>query len=167
MWGKRARSWHNSRTGAQKRTALGTSPERRPTHLRACAPIRSVRFHFLRERTRHRPRYRLGRGRRRLEPLRRLDLDLVVPVDPRSRRDQMADDDVLLEPQQVVPRAADRRVGQHARGLLERRRRNERLRRQARLGDPQKQGLVGRWLASLLYDSVLLVREGLLIPAYH
>src|SRR2546425_8878489 len=97
MWGKRARSWHNSRTGAQKRTALGTSPERRPTHLRACAPIRSVRFHFLRERTRHRARYRLGRGRRRLEPLPRLDLDLVVAVDARARRDEMADDDVRSE----------------------------------------------------------------------
>src|SRR6266436_8992111 len=163
MWGKRARSWHNSRTGAQKRTALGTSPERRPTHLRACAPIRSVRFHFLRERTRHRARYRLERRRRRLEPLRRLDLDLVVAVDARARRDQMADDDVLLEPQQVVPRAADRRVGQHARGLLERRRRNERLRRQARLGDPQEQRLVGRGLAALLHDAVLRVREGLLV----
>src|SRR5437879_9419389 len=38
----------------------------------------------------------------------------------RARRDEMADDDILLQPQQVVPRAADRRVGQHARGLLER-----------------------------------------------
>src|SRR5229473_6004793 len=163
MWGKRARSWHNSRTGAQKRTALGTSPERRPTHLRACAPICSVRFHFLRERTRHRARYRLERRWRRLEPLRRLDLDLVVAVDARARRDQMADDDVLLQPQQVVPRAADRRVGQHARGLLERRRRNERLRRQARLGDPQEQGLVGRGLAAFLHDAVLRVGEGLLV----
>src|SRR6266704_2523680 len=75
----------------------------------------------------------------------------------------MADDDVLLQPQQVVPRAADRRVGQHARGLLERRRRNERLRRQARLGDPQEQRLVGRRLAALLHDPVLGVGEGLLV----
>src|SRR5436309_4720028 len=69
----------------------------------------SVRFHFLRERTRHRARYGLGRGWRRLEPLRRLDLDVVVPIDAGPRRDEMADDDVLLQPQQVVPRAADRR----------------------------------------------------------
>src|SRR6266704_3339238 len=75
----------------------------------------------------------------------------------------MADDDILLQPQQIVPRAADRRVGQHARGLLERRRRNERLRRQARLGDPQEQRLVGRRLAALLHDPVLRVGEGLLV----
>src|SRR5207247_7241364 len=93
-----------------------------------------VRLHFLRERTRHHTRYGLGRRRRRLEPFRRLDLDVVIPIDAGPRRDEMADDDVLLEPQQVVPRAADRRVGQHPRGLLERRRRDERLCRQARLG---------------------------------
>src|SRR6266480_4230728 len=127
------------------------------------SPAFSVRFHFLRERTRHRARYGLGRRGRRLEPLRRLDLDVVVPIDAGPRRDEVADDDVLLEPQQVVPRAADRRVGQHARGLLERRRRNERLRRQARLGDPQEQRLVGRGLAALLHDPILRVGEGLLV----
>src|SRR2546430_5303998 len=83
------------------------------------SPAFSVRLHFLRERTRHRARYGLVRRRRRLEPLRRLDLDVVIPIDAGPRRDEVADDDVLLEPQQVVPRAADRRVGQHTRGLLE------------------------------------------------
>src|SRR5881392_1162355 len=77
------------------------------------SPASSVRFHFLRERTRHHTRYGLGR-RRRLEPFRRLDLDVVIPIDAGPRRDEMADDDVLLEPQQVVPRAADRRVGQQS-----------------------------------------------------
>src|SRR6266699_124408 len=84
------------------------------------SPAFSIRLHFLRERTRHCARRRLGRRRRRLEPLRRLDLDVVVPIDAGPRRDEVADDDVLLEPQQVIPRAADRRVGQYARGLLER-----------------------------------------------
>src|SRR5256885_6325554 len=127
------------------------------------SPAFSVRLHFLRERTRHRARYGLGRRRRRLEPLRRLDLDVVVPIDAGPRRDEMSDDDVLLEPQQVVPRAADRRVGQHPRGLLERRRRDERLRREARLRNPQEQRLVGRGLAALLHDPVLRVGEGLLV----
>src|SRR6266851_1936200 len=153
MWGTRARPWYKN-VGAQHAA---------PLHKTVRQSDCSVRFHFLRERTRHRTRYRLGRGRRRLEPLRRLDLDVVVPVNARSRRDEMADDDVLLEPQQIVPRAADRRVRQHARGLLERRRRNERLRRQARLGDPQEQRLVGRGLAALLHDAVLRVGEGLLV----
>src|SRR5213079_170818 len=126
-------------------------------------PPSLVRLHFLRERTRHHTRYGLGRRRRRLEPFRRLDLDVVIPIDAGPRRDEMADDDVLLEPQQVVPRAADRRVGQHPRGLLERRRRDERLCRQARLGDPQEQRLVGRRLAALLHDPVLRVGEGLLV----
>src|SRR6266567_3615402 len=141
-------------------------PYTNPTVLYRLLPSSTallVRFHFLRERTRHRARCRLGRGWGRLEPLRRLDLDLVVAVNARARRDEMADDDVLLQPQQVVPRAADRRVGQHPRGLLERRRRNERLRRQARLGDPQEQRLVGRGLAALLHHAVLRVGEGLLI----
>ena len=89
-----------------------TNPTVRPS---TCPTVRpSVRFHFLRERTRHHTRYGLGRRRRRLEPFRRLDLDVVIPIDARPRRDEMADDDVLLEPQQVVPRAADRRVGQQS-----------------------------------------------------
>src|SRR5438552_4089465 len=138
-----------------------TNPTVRPS---TCPTVRpSVRFHFLRERTGHYTRYRLGRRRRRLEPFRRLDLDVVIPIDARPRRDEMADDDVLLEPQQVVPRAADRRVGQHPRGLLELRRRDERLCRQARLGDPQEQRLVGRRLAALLHDPILRVGEGLLV----
>src|SRR5437667_12111008 len=97
-----------------------------PSSIVFYRPLRPlVRFHFLRERTRHHTRYGLGRRRRRLEPFRRLDLDVVIPIDARPRRDEMADDDVLLEPQQVVPRAPDRRVGQHPRRLLERRRRDE------------------------------------------
>src|SRR5437762_3882857 len=126
-------------------------------------PPSLVRLHFLRERTRHHTRYGLGRRRRRLEPFRRLDLDVVIPIDAGTGRDEMAADDVLLQPQQVVPRAADRRVGQHPRGLLERRRRNERLCGKARLRDPQEHRLVGRGLVALLHDPVLRVGEGLLV----
>src|SRR2546422_5962738 len=50
-----------------------------------------------------------------LFPYTTLFRSLVVAVNARARRDEMADDDVLLQPQQVVPRAADRRVGQQDR----------------------------------------------------
>src|SRR5207245_5350661 len=78
-----------------------------------------IRFHFLRERTRHRARHGLLRRRRGLEALGRLDLDLVISVDARPRRDEMAYDDVLLQAQQVVVCAPNRRVGQDPGGLLE------------------------------------------------
>ena len=58
-------------------------------------------------------------------------------------RDQPADDDVLLEPLQLVDLAGERGVGQHARGLLERRRRDERLRLQAGLGDALQHRMAG------------------------
>src|SRR5690348_4262055 len=43
-------------------------------------------------------------------------------------RDELADDDVLLEAAQVIGRAGDCRLGEHARGLLEGRRRQEAVR---------------------------------------
>src|SRR5947207_9267342 len=122
-----------------------------------------VRLHFLREGTRHRSGHRL-RGRRRwLEPLRRLDLDLMVPVNPGPRRDEMPDDDVLLQAQQIVPGAPDRRVGQYPRRFLERRRRNERLRGQAGLGDAQQQWLARGWLAALLLPARVGLAERQLV----
>src|SRR5581483_5749489 len=85
---------------------------------------------------------RLGLLRRRdLHPL---DLHLLVPVLPGPGRDEVPNDDVLLEPQQIVASPADRRVGEHPRRLLERRRRDERLRRQTRLRDPEQQRLGDR-----------------------
>src|SRR5262245_59771464 len=47
--------------------------------------------------------------------------ELLVRREARPRRDQAAHDDVLLAPAQVVDRALDRGLGQHPRGLLERR----------------------------------------------
>src|SRR5689334_7650549 len=63
--------------------------------------------------------------------------DLAQRVHDRAgaRRDQPADNDVLLEPLERVVLAVDGRLGEHARGLLERRRRDERAGLQARLGD--------------------------------
>src|SRR4029079_8903481 len=72
-----------------------------------------------------------GHGRRRV------DLDLPVALQARRRRDQLPDDDVLLQPQQRVVLALDRRVGEHLRRLLERRGGEEGLRGERRLRDPE------------------------------
>src|SRR5690625_3005913 len=69
------------------------------------------------------------------------ELDVVVPVDAGSRRNEMADDDVFLEADQLVDRASHGGVGQDARGLLEAGRADERLGRQAGLGDAQEERL--------------------------
>src|SRR6202161_139204 len=59
---------------------------------------------------------------------------------------QPADDDVLLEPVQRVGLAVDRSLGEHARRLLERRRRDERARLQRGLGDAEQHRMRGRRL---------------------
>src|SRR6202048_4040768 len=99
---------------------------------------------------RRRQRQRLDFGRRRDD--RRLLLALVedqlVALDgdfadlghrgAGARRDQPADNDVLLEAFQRVHLAVDGGFGEHAGGLLERRRREERAGLQARLGDAEQ-----------------------------
>src|SRR5215210_2424271 len=69
--------------------------------------------------------------------LRRLDLDRAVALEPGGGRDQLADDDVLLQAREAVDLALERRVGEHLGGLLEGGRRQERVRRQRRLGDAE------------------------------
>ena len=59
-------------------------------------------------------------------------------------RDQLADDHVLLEPEQPVDLALDRGVGEHLRRLLEGRGRQEGLGRQRGLRDPEDQRLERR-----------------------
>src|SRR5437667_12758350 len=75
----------------------------------------------------------------------------------------MPDDDLLLSPEQIILGPTNRRVGQHAGGFLERRRRNERLRRQARLRDAEQQRLAGRRLAALLDRALVDVAEDELV----
>ena len=58
-------------------------------------------------------------------------LILAVELHARAGRDQAAHDDVLLQAAQVVHLAADRGLGEHARRLLEGRRRDERVGRRA------------------------------------
>ena len=61
-----------------------------------------------------------------------------------ARRDQTADDDVLLQADQRVLLALDRRLGEDAGGLLERRRRDEAAGLQRRLGDAEQDRLALR-----------------------
>src|SRR5215210_1086878 len=71
------------------------------------------------------------------ERLRRLDLDRAVALEPGGGRDQLADDHVLLQAGEAVDLALERRVREHLGGLLERGRRQERVRRQRRLRDAE------------------------------
>src|SRR5205085_12431025 len=110
----------------------------------------------------------LRRRRKRRETLHSLgrlqvEIDLLIPIHARAGRNQVPDDDVLLEPKQIVLRATNRRVRQNSRGLLERRRRDERLRRQARLGDAEQQRLGRRRRLLLLLRAIVDLAEDLLI----
>src|SRR4051794_31513059 len=67
----------------------------------------------------------------------RLDLEAPVATETRGRRDQLPDDHVLLEAEQTVGLALERRVREHLGGLLERRRRQERIRGERGLGDAE------------------------------
>src|SRR5438067_1909581 len=87
------------------------------------------------------------------------DVDLPVPLETRRGRDQLADDHVLLQPEQPVDLALDRGVGEHLRRLLEGGRREERLGRERSLRDPEDQRLEGRLLLLLLLHAGVLAVE--------
>ena len=78
-------------------------------------------------------------------------------------RDEPAHDDVLLEAAQVVDLAADRGLGEHLGGLLERRRRDEALRRERRLGDAEQQRLALGRLGALGHHPLVLLLEHVLL----
>src|SRR5437667_13283 len=85
---------------------------------------------------------------------------LSVVATARARRDQAAHDHVLLETAQVVDATVDRRLGQHLGGLLERRRRDERLGRQRRLRDAEQERVaLGRLAAGDDHALVLLLED--------
>src|SRR6476646_10287328 len=65
--------------------------------------------------------------------LQSLELDVLVAIHTSTRRDEVTDDDVLLEAKEIVLRTADRRDRKNTRGLLERSCRDERLRGERRL----------------------------------
>src|SRR3954454_17228022 len=76
-----------------------------------------------------------GRVHRGLGLLGRLDPDVAVAGQTRTGRDELTDDDVLLEADERVGLGVDRRVGEDPGRLLEGRRRQPRLGRQRGLGD--------------------------------
>ena len=82
----------------------------------------------------------LGRVERQRLVLGRLGLDVAVHRHARPGRDELADDHVLLEALEPVGTTLDRRLGEHAGGLLERRRRQPRVGRERRLRDSHELG---------------------------
>src|SRR5207247_4531724 len=74
-------------------------------------------------------------------------------------RDELADDDVLLEPDQVILGAVDGRLGEHPGRLLERRRRQEAGGVERGLRDPEQDGLRRGGLAALGQDPVVDLLE--------
>src|SRR5580765_4954652 len=83
------------------------------------------------------------------------DGDLAQAVHHRAGagRDQTTDNDVLLEPVERIGLAVDGGFGEHARGLLERRRRDERARLQAGLGDAEQDRMSGCALLAFGLDT--------------
>src|SRR5467141_3791107 len=89
----------------------------------------------------------------------REDLHARVVAEARAGRDEPADDDVLLQTAQVVGLAGDGRLGEHARRLLERRRRDEAVRRERRLRDAEEHGLGGGRPLALADHALVLLLE--------
>src|SRR5437868_864340 len=77
--------------------------------------------------------------------------------------DQSSHDDVLLQTAQVIYRALNRCLGEHAGGLLERGRRDERFSRKRCFRDPQQQWPSRRWFAALGNDTLVLFAEAELV----
>src|SRR5215470_9822554 len=93
---------------------------------------------------------------------RRQHLDARVVAEARAGRDEPADDHVFLQTAQIVGLAGNRRLGQHACRLLERRRRDEAVGRERRLRDAEQNGLRrGRALALRQHTLVLLLEHEL------
>src|SRR5215475_1098613 len=87
------------------------------------------------------------------------DLDATVVVHAGAGGDQAAHDHVLLQAAQIIDAARDRRLGQHAGRLLERRRRDERVGRERGLSDAEQQRFGRRGLAVFVLDAGVLVGE--------
>src|SRR5439155_768645 len=85
-----------------------------------------------------------------------LDVEVLVRREAGAGRDEAAHDDVLLQAAQVVDAPGDGRLGEHLGGLLERRRGDERLRRERRLGDAEQQRLAGGRLSARRHHPLVL-----------
>ena len=100
------------------------------------------------------------RRRRRLV---RRDPHVPIPLEARARRNQPAHRHVLLQPAQVVDLPGDRRLRQHARRLLERRRRDERVGRERCLRDAEQQRLRRGRTAAVADHPLVLLEEAELV----
>src|SRR5713226_1455803 len=122
-----------------------------------------VRLARLRDRRRQREHaverlHGLTAGRQHLDPR--------VVREPGARRDQAADDHVLLQPAEVVGLAGNRGLRQYAGGLLERGCRNEAVRRERRLRDAEEHGLGGRGTLALRQHAAVLLLEHELVDQF-
>src|SRR6476661_10874846 len=88
-----------------------------------------------------------------------LDLDVPVAGQARAGRDELSEDDVLLEAEQRVGLGLHGGLREHAGRLLEGRGRQPRLGRQRGLGDPHELGTTGSRTATLGHDATVLVLE--------
>src|SRR3989441_7848561 len=133
-----------------------------PCDVNAVSPLsghrdRLVRFARIGDRRRRQRQdtverlHRLTAGRQHLDPR--------VVREPGARRDQATDDHVFLQPAEVVGLAGDRGLRQHARGLLERSRRDEAVGRERRLRDAEEHGLGRRRALALRQHALVLLLE--------
>src|SRR5436190_15033060 len=67
-----------------------------------------------------------------------IDIDIAVVLHPGAGRNEPAHDDVLLQAAQVIDATGNRRLSEHTRRLLERRRRDKRIGRERSLGDAEQ-----------------------------
>src|SRR5262245_453367 len=118
--------------------------------------------------------HRRRQGQHTVQRLHRLaargqHFDPRVVREPRARRNQAADDHVLLQATQIVRLSGDRGLGQHPGGLLERGRRDEAVGRERRLRDAEEHRLGGRGALALRQDPVVLLLEHELVDqlAHH
>src|SRR5215469_9013946 len=91
------------------------------------------------------------------------EADVTVVLHAGAGRDQAADDDVLFQAAQVIDLAVDAGLGEHARGLLERRGGDEGVGRERSLRDAEEQRTAGSRLAALRNHSLVLFAEGELV----
>ena len=90
-------------------------------------------------------------------------MSALVRRETGAGRDETSHDDVLLEAAEGVRLAVDRGLGEHLGGLLEGRRRDERLRRERGLRDAEEERLGDAGLAAALDHALVLALEDVLL----
>src|SRR5437588_285527 len=93
----------------------------------------------------------------------RQQLNVAVMLEARAGRNEPAHDDVFLEAAEIVHLAGNGRFGKHARGFLEARGGDKRIRRERRLGDAQEQRAARSRTTAALDGFVVLLAEAELV----